>query len=292
MTTSIYTEFPIVYEDDHLILINKPSGILSHPNPLNEKKKLEGQQGRAAFLGHYDFVQRTFETPKGVVWLLHRLDQEASGILLAAKSAGVATKLRLMFEKHSLQKIYHVLVGGGRVSPPQGKWEDHLGIRRHNKMRRASVQVDGQKNAKMSYALREYFEGTRTSLIAAKLVTGKLHQIRIQSASHGHPVAGDKLYGDFKWNRSIQKIFGLKRLFLHAASLAFEHPVTQEPLKIEAPLTPELEAVMNKLRTFVPFTVEPKNTLRRKWTPPQTKKPFGKKKQVRRSRKARKRHSH
>lgn len=290
MTTSIYTEFPIVYEDDHLVLINKPSGILSHPNPINEKKKLEGQKGHAAFLGHYDFVQRTFETPKGTIWLLHRLDQEASGILLAAKSAAVATKLRLMFEKHLLQKIYHVLVGGGRVSPPQGKWEDHLGVRRHNKMRRASVQADGQKNAKMSYTLREYFEGTRTSLIAAKLVTGKLHQIRIQSASHGHPVAGDKLYGDFKWNRSLQKIFGLKRLFLHAASLAFEHPVTQQQLKVEAPLTPELEAVMKKLRTFVPFTVEPKNTLRRKWTPPQTKKRVGKKKPLRRSRKARKRH--
>lgn len=289
MTNPAYTEFPIVYEDDHLILINKPSGILSHPNPINEKKKLEGQKGHAAFFGIYDFVERKFETPKGPIWLLHRLDQEASGILLAAKSVAVATKLRLMFEKHSLQKIYQVLVGGGRVSPPQGKWLDHLGVRRHNKMRRASVQKDAPVNAMMSYSVQEYYEGTRTSLIAAKLVTGKLHQIRIQSASHGHPVAGDKLYGDFKWNRSLQKLFGLKRLFLHAASLAFEHPVTREQLKVVAPLTPELEAVVAKLRTFVPFTVEPKNTLRRKWAPPQSKKPF-KKKPLRRSRKARKRH--
>lgn len=290
MTSSIYTEFQVVYEDDHLILINKPSGILSHPNPLNEKKKLEGQHGRAAFLGHYDFVQRTFETPQGVVWLLHRLDQEASGILLAAKSAAVATQLRLMFEKHSLQKIYHVVVGGGRVSPPQGKWNDHLGVRRHNKMRRASVQKDAPVNAVMGYTVLEYFEASRMSLIAAKLVTGKLHQIRIQCASHGHPVAGDKLYGDFKWNRSLQKLLGIKRLFLHAASLAFEHPVTKTQLKVEAPFTEELEVSMKKLRDFIPYTTEPKNTPRRKWTPPQTKKPSRKKHPPRRSRKARKRH--
>jgi len=285
--TPAYSEFPIIYEDDHLVLINKPSGILSHPNPLNEKRKLEGQKGHASFLGHFE--QRTFETPSGTIWLLHRLDQEASGILLAAKSAAVATKLRLMFEKHSLQKIYSVLVGGGRVSPPQGKWNDHIGIRRHNKLRRASVQTNQTPNALMSYSLQEYFEASRVSLIAAKLVTGKLHQIRIQSASHGHPVAGDKLYGDFKWNRSIQKLLGLKRLFLHASSLAFEHPVTGAQLKVEAPLTPELEACVTKLRNFIPYTTEPKNTLRRKWTPPKTKKSF-RKKPIRRSRKARKRH--
>jgi len=290
MTHPVYTEFPIIYEDDHLVLINKPSGVLSHPNPLNEKKKLEGQSGRAAFLGHYDFVQRTFETPKGVIWLLHRLDQEASGILLAAKSATVATKLRLVFEKHSLQKIYRVLVGGGRVSPPQGKWHDHIGVRRHNKMRRASVQVDQAANAILGYNVEHYFEASRMTLLAVKLVTGKLHQIRIQCASHGHPVAGDKLYGDFKWNRSLQKLMGLKRLFLHASSLAFEHPVTGAPLKIEAPLTPELESVITKLHNFIPYTTEPKNTLRRKWTPPQTKKPSRKKRPIRRSRKARKRH--
>lgn len=273
MNEPVYTEFPIIFEDEHLLLINKPSGILSHPNPINEKKRLEGQEGRAAFLGHYDFDQRTFETPKGVIWLLHRLDQDASGVLLAAKSATVAAKLRLIFEKQSLQKIYQVLVGGGRVSPPQGKWLDHIEIRRHNRMRRAGVKKNRPTNAIMSYTMQEYFEGSRMALLAVKLVTGKFHQIRIQCASHGHPIAGDRLYGDFKWNRTLQKSVGLRRLFLHAASLAFEHPVTGAPLKIEASLSPELDACVAKLRKFTSYAQEPKNTLRRKWTPRPKKKP-------------------
>ncbi len=273
MNTPVYTEFPIIFEDAHLLLINKPSGILSHPNPVNEKKRLEGQEGRASFLGHYDFEQRTFETPKGTIWLLHRLDQEASGVLLAAKSAAVATKLRLIFEKHALQKIYQVLVGGGRVSPPVGKWLDHVETRRMNRMRRAGIKKNQPSNAIMSYSVQEYYESSRMTLLAVKLVTGKFHQIRIQCASHGHPVAGDRLYGDFKWNRTLQKLMGLRRLFLHASSLAFEHPVTGAPLKIEAPLSEELQACVTKLRTFIPYTQEPKNTLRRKWTPPPKKKP-------------------
>lgn len=268
-----YTEFSIIFEDEHILLINKPSGILSHPNPINEKKRLEGQEGRAAFLGHYDFDQRTFETPKGVIWLLHRLDQEASGVLLAAKSAVVAAKLRVMFEKQSLQKIYWVLVGGGRVSPPKGKWADHIDIRRHNRMRRASIKKNRPVNAMMSYRLMEYFDAARMSMIAVKLVTGKLHQIRIQCATHGYPVAGDRLYGDFKWNRMLQQQIGLRRLFLHAASLAFQHPVTAEPLKIEAPISPELAGSIEKLRRARAVESKPKNLQRRKWTPPQKKKP-------------------
>lgn len=273
MTEPVYTEFPIIFEDEHLLLINKPSGILSHPNPINEKKRLEGQEGRAAFLGHYDFDERTFETPKGVIWLLHRLDQDASGVLLAAKSAAVAAKLRVIFEKHSLQKIYQILVGGGRVSPPQGKWLDHIETRRHNRMRRAGIKKNRPTNAIMSYTMQEYFQNSRMALLAVKLVTGKFHQIRIQCASHGHPIAGDRLYGDFKWNRTLQKSLGLRRLFLHAASLAFEHPVTGSPLKIEAPLSLELEACVSKLRAFIPYAQEPKNTLRRKWAPRAKKKP-------------------
>lgn len=219
----------VLHEDRWLVVIDKPTGVLSHPNP---KGKVDEA---CAFEGSYDFDAKCFTSPRGKLWLIHRLDQDTSGVLLATKDERTAMACRRAFEEQTVKKIYLALSAGGGLAK-QGVWLDHLVVNHERKQVRTEVIKGRTPNAESRYRLLRYSPELRTSLIEIELITGKTHQIRVQCASRHLPIVGDDVYGDFALNRRMRKDFGLKRLMLHARSLTLKHPVTGETLKVEAPV--------------------------------------------------------
>lgn len=258
MNKTFFTRCPVLFENEDLMVINKPEGILSHPNfscviperfnresisgsPLktrgDDKQK---QRPLAAFEGPYDVKERCFETPAGPLWLIHRLDQDTSGILLAAKNKKSAWLCREAFEKKAVEKNYLALVSR-KPMPPAGTWRDSLTDRHTGSSVRATIRRSGPFNAVLNYKMKEFFPKRNLALLEIKLVTGKTHQIRVQSAYHGHPVAGDRIYGNFALNKELRQAIELRRLFLHAWRLVIKHPSKHELLEITAALPNELE---------------------------------------------------
>jgi len=233
MSSVFFTRYPILFEDADLLIIDKPEGVLSHPNPGK-------QSPSCSFEGPYDLGERLFQTPAGPLWLIHRLDQDTSGALLAAKNKRSAAACRESFEKGAVKKNYLALVSR-RPMPPQGKWRDALVERRAGGGLRVAVYPSGRPNAFLNYRLKEYFQKLNLSLLEVELLTGKTHQIRVQSTYRGHPIVGDRVYGNFTLNKEMREALGLRRLFLHAWRLAFPHPSTGKPVVAEAPLPEELE---------------------------------------------------
>lgn len=239
MAQSLFTRCPILFEDISILVIHKPEGVLSHPNSETPKTV-------CAFEGPYDFRERRFETPHGPLWLIHRLDQDTSGILLAAKNKKSAEICRENFEKGAVTKNYLALVSR-KPMPPRGKWRDALFEKKAGEKIRASIAPSQKPNAFLSYVLKEYFPRQNLSLLNITLLTGKTHQIRVQTAYHGHPVAGDRIYGNFGLNKNLRQAFNLHRLFLHAWELILPHPLTKKILEIRAPLPHDLEASLGSM---------------------------------------------
>ena len=231
------TSCDILLEDQHLIVVNKPHGVLSHPNPKDVVST------RCAFEGRYDFDAKCFHTPVGVVWLIHRLDQDTSGVLLAAKDAKSATACRRAFEEDQVRKTYRALTKGGGFKP-EGVWLDHLATLRQKNKVRTTVDKTRRPNAEARFKLLDYSPLHRLSYLEVSLVTGKTHQIRVQAASRQHPIIGDDVYGDFDLNRRLRKELGLKRLFLHAAQLQILHPGAGKVITVDAPLPEALGEVL------------------------------------------------
>lgn len=246
MTNSPFTQCPILFEDADLLVVDKPEGILSHPNrpltslPPRREGQGEGRASTAAFEGPYNPEERQFQTPQGPLWLIHRLDQDTSGVLLAAKNKKSATACRNAFEQREVKKDYVALVSR-RPMPAHGLWRDNLMERRSEGGIRSGVSTLGRPNAFLKYKMKEYFPKFNLSLVEIELLSGKTHQIRAQSAYHGHPVAGDRVYGNFTLNKELKTALGLHRMFLHAWKLAFPHPTSGKPLTIESPLPEDLE---------------------------------------------------
>jgi len=235
-----HTSHPILYQDRDLLIVNKPSGVLSHPNP----GKLD-LKNRGAFDGPYDFDEKTFQTPAGKVWLLHRLDQDTSGVLLAALTENAARLCRQSFDEDRIQKTYLALVQG---NPGQsGTWKDHLTMKREQGRVRSYVLRGNPPNAELRFKNLGYSPIHRVSLLEIQLITGKTHQIRVQASSRRHPLAGDDIYGDFAWNKKLGRELSLKRLFLHARQVELQHPSTRKKLRVQAALPPELSDSLQEL---------------------------------------------
>ena len=233
MANSSFTQCPVLFEDADLIVINKPEGVLSHPNPGTKSPA-------AAFEGSYDLGDRRFQTPQGPVWLIHRLDQDTSGVLLAAKNKKSFAACRNAFEKRAVKKSYLALVSR-RPMPPHGIWRDTLMEQRSSGGIRSAINYSGKPNAFLNYKMKEYFPKFNLSLLEIELLTGKTHQIRVQSAYRGHPVAGDRIYGNFNLNKELRQALDLRRMFLHAWRLVFPHPTSGKSLTVESALPEDLE---------------------------------------------------
>jgi len=214
---------PILYEDEFLVALDKPSGIAVH-----------GGSGIAH--GVIESL-RSMRPEARFLELVHRLDRETSGVLLVAKKRASLVALHELMRTRAIDKRYLVGVSGRfrnelqRVRLSLSKRTTAAGEKR------VSVAEDGQE---AETVFRRIARGERFSLLEAELLTGRTHQIRVHLAHLRHPVLGDDKYGDFELNKALRKE-GLKRMFLHAASLALAHPISGEPLRLQSPLPSDLE---------------------------------------------------
>ncbi|NQU11980.1 RluA family pseudouridine synthase [bacterium] len=237
------TRCPVLYQDEFLVAVDKPEGVLSHPNPVEAGDRA---RCRAAFAGSYDLQDRRFDTPAGPIWLVHRLDRDTSGLLLATRDAETATRCRSLFETNRITKMYLALLGG-QPSPPAGRWRDCLTTRRGRGQAETVVQRHRPPNAELHYRVQRALSAGRCSLVELTLLTGRTHQIRVQAAARRLPIAGDRRYGVFAWNRELRQQAGLRRLFLHAWRLDFPHPQTGKPLRLESALPAALRDCLQRL---------------------------------------------
>jgi 23S rRNA pseudouridine955/2504/2580 synthase len=222
-------EFPILYEDDALLVVNKPAGVAVHGGSgvsFGVIEQLRQARPQARFLE-----------------LVHRLDRETSGVLLLAKKRSALTALHEQIREGKTDKRYLVLVLGQWKNPKQ-----HVKLPLHKFTtaegeRRVVVREDGQASHTI-FALHKAW--AEYSLLEAQLKTGRTHQIRVHLAHLGFPIAGDAKYGDFARNKELAKQ-GLKRMFLHAHMMNLVHPLTGEPISFSAPLPPELQRFLDKL---------------------------------------------
>ncbi len=222
-------EFPILHEDDALLVVNKPSGVAVHGGSgvsFGVIEQLRSARPQAKFLE-----------------LVHRLDRETSGVLLLAKKRSALTGLHEQMREGKTDKRYLTLVIGKWLNAKQHVKLPLHKFTRADGERRVMVREDGQESHTV-FALQQAYSGY--SLLEAQLKTGRTHQIRVHLSHLGFPIAGDDKYGDFARNKELMKQ-GLKRMFLHAHSIAFSHPLTGEGMRFVAPLPKELEKFIAKL---------------------------------------------
>ena len=234
--------FEIVYEDDALLVVNKPSGVAVHG-------------GSGVSFGVIEQLRRVRPEAK-YLELVHRLDKDTSGLLMVAKKRSALVKLHEMLRNDHPKKIYWAL-GVGTWQPalrhvqlPLVKYTGASG----EKMVRVGSAEDGQ-SAHTVFRVLDTFSGERPhsvgvsalSLVETTLKTGRTHQIRVHMQASGCPIAGDERYGDYQANRRLQKL-GLKRMFLHAYSLELDHPLTGEKLVLQAALPDDLQRFLDGLR--------------------------------------------
>ena len=217
----------IMYEDEALIVIDKPAGMTVHPVPGNEDKTMAN-----AVIAYAPGIEGIGgERRPGIV---HRLDKDTSGLIVVAKNARAHAHLSEQFKSREVGKVYLALVTG-HPSPPEADIEAPIG--RHPRDRQRMAIVSTGRPSITRYKVVSAYK--RASLVEARPRTGRTHQIRVHLASVGHPVVGDSTYG-----RAVE---GLSRQFLHAHQLAFTHPGSGEPMSFTAPLPDDLETYLGGL---------------------------------------------
>jgi 23S rRNA pseudouridine1911/1915/1917 synthase len=219
--------YTLVYEDDWLLVVDKPAGVVVHPAPGHEHGTLvHGLVGRGVAGGH--------ESRPGIV---HRLDRDTSGLLIVARTAVAHRRLVESMARRDISRRYVTLVCG---APPAADGVIDVPIGRHVRDRkRMSVHTARGRPAVTHFSVRERFDGY--TLLDVRLETGRTHQIRVHLAALGCPVAGDAVYG----RRARPP--GLERQFLHAARLGFPHPQSGEELEFESPLPEDLTSFLSTL---------------------------------------------
>jgi 23S rRNA pseudouridine1911/1915/1917 synthase len=221
-----------VYEDPHMLVINKASGMVVHPGAGHGSGTLVN-----ALLAHCDDLTGVGgDLRPGIV---HRLDRDTSGLIVVAKSDRALQDLQRQFKRRSVSKIYSALVVGNLVQP-EGIIEAPIARDRRERQRMA-VQQSGKASRTRWSVVQRYRDslGNRFTLLDVYLLTGRTHQIRVHLSWMGFPLVGDAVYGKAS---SV-----VPRQFLHARELAFEHPVTGIPCRFSAPLPPDLDQALHAL---------------------------------------------
>ncbi len=230
----------VVYEDEHLSIVSKPPGMVCYPGPGHHSGTLAN-----ALLYKYKKLPGFREIPR--TGLVHRLDKDTSGLLIVAKDEHTHTLLQGLFKKRLVKKNYTAL-SAGLFSEKRGRIA--LPLARSSKDRKKiSVSVNRGREALTEFRRIQSY-GSLCSLLDINLKTGRTHQIRVHLHYIGHPVVGDRQYGN-KASLKIAKEIGIKRHFLHARKLEFTHPVTQEHLRVEDVLPPDLQAGLDNLARLV-----------------------------------------
>ncbi len=222
-------ESQILFEDDAMIVLNKPSGMAVHGGSGLSFGVIEGL--------------RALRPDARFLELVHRLDRDTSGVLLVAKKRSALRSLHEQLRVKTMRKQYLALV--------RGQWQAHVKVvnapLRKNDLqsgeRVVRVSSDGKPSETRFRIARQFAEAT---LVECSPITGRTHQIRVHTQHAGHPIACDDKYGEAAFDEKMRSQ-GLKRLFLHAWKLSFTHPVDGREMQVEAPLAPELDNFLNKL---------------------------------------------
>ena len=220
----------ILHEDDAILVLNKPPGLVVHPAAGNETGTLVNA------LLHHDPVFRTLER-SGIV---HRLDKDTSGVLVVAKSQVAMTELQRQFKSRETEKEYLALVWG-RL-PDQGRIVTWIGRHPVHRQKMAVLETAGRE-AVSNYETLERF--SEVSLVRIRIETGRTHQIRVHMAHLGHPVLGDRVYGRGRRSNSLPRP---ERQMLHAYRLGFTHPASRKWLSFEAPMFEDMRQMLESLR--------------------------------------------
>ena len=216
-------EFPVVFEDPALLVIDKPAGVAVHG-------------GSGVSFGVIESLRAARPEAK-MLELAHRLDRDTSGLLVVAKKRSALVELHRMLRDGEVEKVYVAIVKG---VPAKKQFDIRESLHKHvtaSGERRVSVKEDGVSAVTKVRMLQK---SGNFSLLEVRLMTGRTHQIRVHLAHAGHPVLGDDKYGDFELNRALARQ-GVKRLMLHARRLAFRHPLEGKPIRVESGLPDDLE---------------------------------------------------
>ena len=233
-------EFPVVYEDEHLLVVDKPAGVAVHG-------------GSGVSYGVIEQLRRARPDAR-FLELVHRLDRDTSGLLLLAKKRSALVALQDQFRHRETGKTYAALVVGAWperlkvIDVPLHKTTNAAGERHVRAV--GDDHEDGQRSISLVKVVRAFADAT---LLDVTIKTGRTHQIRVHLAHSGHVIVGDDKYGDFVRNRAYARgeaVPGVRfdRMFLHARRLAFDHPATGERLELEAPLPPECARLVAAMR--------------------------------------------
>ena len=208
----------IVYEDDHLIVVDKPAGLSVLPDGWEKDS---------------DYLVKRMEERFGKVFIIHRLDKITSGIMVFARDSGTHRALNLQFENHDAQKTYHVILEGNP------RWEEKIARHplRANVGHKHRTMVDDKNGKPSETRFRVIKRYSEAALVEAKPMTGRTHQIRVHAYALGHPLVEDFLYG-------AKDMYGLPRPMLHAQSLSFLHPNTNEIVKFSVPHPDDFEEAL------------------------------------------------
>ena len=220
----------VLFEDDGLLIINKPSGLAVHG-------------GSGISLGVIEAL-RALRPELRFLELVHRLDRETSGCLMLAKKRTVLLELQSAMQRNQVDKCYQALVKG---QWPKGKSTINAPLRKNTLSggeRVVKVEASGKPSVTHFKIAQRYRQAT---LLEVRLETGRTHQIRVHCQFSGQPIAGDPKYGEGQFNESLRDS-GLKRLFLHASHLRFRHPLSGDWVDVEAQLPQELESVLKQLQ--------------------------------------------
>jgi 23S rRNA pseudouridine1911/1915/1917 synthase len=219
----------IVYEDDDLLIVNKPAGMVVHPAPGHYEDTLVN-----ALVARYpELAQQQDDLRPGIV---HRLDRDTSGLIIVAKNRRTQVAFVEQMKQHEIEKRYIALVEG-IVELERGSIDAPIGRDRRHRQQMTITAFDSRE-ARTHFKVLERF--SRHTLLVLQLETGRTHQIRVHLKAIGHPVVGDPTYGSGRVLPGVE----LARQFLHASYLRFTHPISGKLIEVEVPLPPELQAVL------------------------------------------------
>lgn len=233
-------DLDIVFEDNNLLVVNKPAGMVVHPGvgDVHTKDSLVN-----AILYH---CKDSLSGIGGVLrpGIVHRLDKNTSGVIVVAKNDKVHSALVNQFQDRSVKKTYYALVAGklvhkkGKINAPIGR----------DSIDRKKMAVTNEKKGKIAISKYEVVKYLGDySYVKVNILTGRTHQIRVHFASIGHPVVGDEVYGKKKINEIFEEEYGLNRQFLHAGAILFEHPVTKKKMELKSGLPQDLRNALDGL---------------------------------------------
>jgi 23S rRNA pseudouridine1911/1915/1917 synthase len=228
----------IPYEDEHLIVIDKPAGMVVHPAAGNPDGTLVNA------LLHHCAGQLSGIGGVARPGIVHRIDKDTSGLLVVAKSDAAHEGLARQFKDHSIERRYLAIVNG-RPKPPSGTVDTWIG-RSDADRKKMAVRREGKgKHAVTHYRMLEPLD--RAALVECRLETGRTHQVRVHMAHLGHALVGDPVYSRGGPHKALLAQLGFKRQALHAAKLGFLHPVTSKTLSFESPIADDMQQLFSHL---------------------------------------------